>query len=96
MCLDKNKYNLKRRLHELWVCLLSEVCFYCQEVKSSWRVNCSLNNLPTGFLSEMGLNCVIGPLGRQGPADTLRQHCPQMTQRRCKWEKIIINQQTIR
>ena len=26
---------------------------------------------------------MIGPLGRQGPAATLRQICPQMTQRRC-------------
>ena len=26
---------------------------------------------------------MIGPLGRQGPAATLRQQCPQMTQRRC-------------
>ena len=26
---------------------------------------------------------MIGPFGRQGPAATLRQHCPQMTQRRC-------------
>ena len=24
---------------------------------------------------------MIGPLGRQGPAATLRQYCPQMTQR---------------
>ena len=24
---------------------------------------------------------MIGPLGRQGPAATLGQHCPQMTQR---------------
>ena len=24
---------------------------------------------------------MIGPLGRKGPAATLRQHCPQMTQR---------------
>ena len=28
---------------------------------------------------------MIGPLGRLGAAATLRQHCPQMTQRRCKW-----------
>ena len=27
---------------------------------------------------------MIGPFGRQGPAATLRQHCPQMTQRRCR------------
>ena len=27
---------------------------------------------------------MIGPLGRLGAAATLRQHCPQMTQRRCK------------
>ena len=27
---------------------------------------------------------MIGPLGRLEAADTLRQHCPQMTQRRCK------------
>ena len=26
---------------------------------------------------------MIGLFGRQGPAATLRQHCPQMTQRRC-------------
>ena len=26
---------------------------------------------------------MIGPFGRQGLAATLRQHCPQMTQRRC-------------
>ena len=26
---------------------------------------------------------MIGPFGRQGPAATLRQHCPRMTQRRC-------------
>ena len=26
---------------------------------------------------------MTGPFGRQGPADTLRQHCPQMTRRRC-------------
>ena len=26
---------------------------------------------------------MIGPLGRSGPAATLRQHCPQMTRRRC-------------
>ena len=25
----------------------------------------------------------MGRFGRQGPAATLRQHCPQMTQRRC-------------
>ena len=24
---------------------------------------------------------MVGPFGRQGPADTLRQHCPQMTRR---------------
>ena len=27
---------------------------------------------------------MIGPLGKQGLAATLGQHCPQMTQRRCK------------
>ena len=27
---------------------------------------------------------MIGPFGLQGAAATLRQHCPQMTQRRCK------------
>ena len=27
---------------------------------------------------------MIGPFGRQWPVATLRQHCPQMTQRRCK------------
>ena len=27
---------------------------------------------------------MIVPFGRQGPAATLRQHCPQMTRRRCK------------
>ena len=27
---------------------------------------------------------MIGPFGRQGPAATLRQHSPQMTQRRCR------------
>ena len=26
---------------------------------------------------------MIGPFGRQGPAATLRQHCPQLTRRRC-------------
>ena len=26
---------------------------------------------------------MIGPFGRQGAAVTLRQHCPQMTRRRC-------------
>ena len=26
---------------------------------------------------------MIGSFGRQGPAATLRQHCPQMTRRRC-------------
>ena len=26
---------------------------------------------------------MIGPFGKQGPAVTLRHHCPQMTQRRC-------------
>ena len=26
---------------------------------------------------------MIGPFGRQGLAATIRQHCPQMTQRRC-------------
>ena len=36
-----------------------------------------------GFRVEEGLSCVIGPFGRQGQAATLRQHCPQMTQRRC-------------
>ena len=35
------------------------------------------------FRVKWGLSCVIGPLGRQGPAATLRQHCPQMTQRCC-------------
>ena len=29
---------------------------------------------------------MIGPLGRLGAAATLGQHCPQMTQRRCKLE----------
>ena len=28
---------------------------------------------------------MIGPFGRQGPAATLRQLCPQMTQRRCRY-----------
>ena len=28
---------------------------------------------------------MIGPFGRPGPAATLRQHRPQMTQRCCKW-----------
>ena len=32
------------------------------------------------FRVKWGLSCVIGLLGRQGPAATLRQHCPQMTQ----------------
>ena len=36
-----------------------------------------LCDVPTGFSSE------IGPLGKQGPAAALRQHCPQMTQRHC-------------
>ena len=27
---------------------------------------------------------MIGPLGRLGAAVTLGQHCPQMTQRRCR------------
>ena len=35
----------------------------------------------TGFMSQLGTNCVIGPLGRQGPAATFGQHCPQMAQR---------------
>ena len=26
---------------------------------------------------------MIGPFGKQGPAATLTQHCPQMTRRRC-------------
>ena len=30
---------------------------------------------------------MIGPFGRPGPAATLRQHCPQMTQRRCTEEE---------
>ena len=33
-----------------------------------------------GFRVKYGLSCVIGRSGRQGPAATLRQHCPQMTQ----------------
>ena len=32
-----------------------------------------------GFRVIQGLSCVIGPLGRQGLAATLGQHCPQMT-----------------
>ena len=32
---------------------------------------------------------MIGPLGRQGLAATLRQHCPQMTQRRCSWSPML-------
>ena len=28
---------------------------------------------------------MIGLFGRQGQAATLRQHCPQMIQRRCTW-----------
>ena len=28
---------------------------------------------------------MIGPSGGQGPAATLRQHCPQMTRRRCMY-----------
>ena len=28
---------------------------------------------------------MMGPFGRQGPAATLRQQCPQMTRRRCTY-----------
>ena len=34
-----------------------------------------------GFRVILGLSCVIGPLGRQGPAATFGQPCPQMTRR---------------
>ena len=34
-----------------------------------------------GFWVNQGLNCVIGPLDRQGPAATLGWHCAQMTWR---------------
>ena len=37
-----------------------------------------------GFRVKQGLSCVIRPFGRQGLASTLRQHCPQMTQRHCR------------
>ena len=36
-----------------------------------------------GFRGILGLSCVIGPFRSLGPAATLRQHCLQMTQRRC-------------
>ena len=32
---------------------------------------------------------MIGPFGMHGPAATLRQRCPQMTQRRCTSIKVI-------
>ena len=32
---------------------------------------------------------MIGPFGRQGPVATVRQLCPQMTQRHCK-QKVTI------
>ena len=43
---------------------------------------------------------MIGPVGRQGPAATLWQYCPQMTRRHCthikctltgKYEPILVN-----
>ena len=37
-----------------------------------------------GFRVKWGQSCVIGLFGRKGPAAILRQHCPQMTRRRCK------------
>ena len=40
-----------------------------------------LENFIPGFRVILGLSCVIGPLGRQGPAATFGQHCPQMTRR---------------
>ena len=36
-----------------------------------------------GFRVKIRQNCVTGPFGRQGLAANLRQHCLQMTQRRC-------------
>ena len=32
---------------------------------------------------------MIGLFGRQGPAATLRQHCPQMTRRRCSLSRDV-------
>ena len=37
----------------------------------------------TGISIILGLSCVIEPFRSLGPAATLRQHCLQMTQRRC-------------
>ena len=34
---------------------------------------------------------MIGPFGRQGPAATLRQQCPQMTQRRCTAAAVTVS-----
>ena len=39
------------------------------------------------FRVKLGLSCVIGPFGRQWQAVTLWLHCPQMTQRRCRYGK---------
>ena len=39
--------------------------------------------LSTGSYSQIGTNFMIGLFGRQGSAATFRQHCPQMTLRRC-------------
>ena len=32
---------------------------------------------------------MIGPFGRQGLVATIRQHCPQMTRRRCKLRRSL-------
>ena len=55
--------------------------WHLQPRRDQWPVH--LNGPVQGFWVKWGLSCVIGPFGRQGPAATLRQHCPQMTQRRC-------------
>ena len=41
-------------------------------------------DLNTGILSQIETKLHDWPLGRQGPAATLKQQRPQMTQSRCK------------
>ena len=78
-----------------WTVCHYEKHFYCRlfEVVKIFPCPCVLASSSVrplrdlhiqGFRVKWGLSCVIWPWGRQGPAATPRQHCPQMTQRCCK------------
>ena len=61
-------------------CISLDFTFELEKEPGTWVIVFHQNNLQ-GFRVIKGLSCMIWPIGRQGLAATLGQHCPQMTQR---------------